>query len=578
MAISFSGLVSGLDTSSWVDALVSVKQEDVKKLQSQLLEQQSTKTTLNNTRSKVTALRTAIEKLTDAKFGGTFDLFAKSAAESSNDEVFTATAAAGAKQQNYEISVQQIATFTKAVSAQAASSVADDSTLLKNIGIGQGTLTAYVNGHKNSITIGEDDTVGDLKARMSAAGIDMTIDEDGVLRFAAQNEGDTIHIGSTTDTSNFAALLGLDRLEDGTYASTNSVYKSSVSTQLIDENAGFNQVIKAGTFTIGTAEFTIDEGTTLSSLIAEINSNDEAQAYAFWDDATGKLCITSTKEGAAYINIEAGTSNFTDVMGLTNSEWDEDGNLLASRMLISAQELGQNAIFSINGTSMTSTSNTVTSDISRLEGVTLNLKRANTEEDGTTTLKVTQDSDDLKEALKNFVSAYNNFIDEIDTVTAAGAEFHGESSLTSLKNTIRSYANGANDINGGIYKLLSDIGISTTSADSNNLSTDTNALYFDETKFMKALEENPDSVKALLSGDNSIFSMMEDTVEQSLKAVNGFFDIKTTTIDSNIKKTSEKITKKSSSISTYKAQLEKKFQAMENMIASMQQNYQSFLS
>ena len=31
-------------------------------------------------------------------------------------------------------------------------------------------------------------------------------------------------------------------------------------------------------------------------------------------------------------------------------------------------------------------------------------------------------------------------------------------------------------------------------------------------------------------------------------------------------------------VTTYKAQLEKKFQAMENMIAQMQQNYSSFLS
>ena len=146
-----------------------------------------------------------------------------------------------------------------------------------------------------------------------------------------------------------------------------------------------------------------------------------------------------------------------------------------------------------------------------------------------------------------------------------------------MKNTIRNYANGANEV-GGVYKLLADIGISTVSADSNSLSTDTNALYFDEAKFAKALEENPDSVKALLSDENGIFGMMESTVEQSLKAASGFFDIKNSTIDSNIKKTTEKITRKSTSVNTYKAQLEKKFQAMENMIATMQQNYQSFLT
>ena len=36
MSISFSGLASGLDTSGWVEALVSVKQEKVTSLQAEL--------------------------------------------------------------------------------------------------------------------------------------------------------------------------------------------------------------------------------------------------------------------------------------------------------------------------------------------------------------------------------------------------------------------------------------------------------------------------------------------------------------------------------------------------------------
>ena len=578
MTISFSGLVSGLDTSSWVDALVSVKQQDVTTLQKKLAEQQASKTTLNTTRSAVSSLRTAIEKFTDAKFGGTFDLFSQSSAESSNEDVFTATVGSNARKQNYDISVQQLATFTKAVSAQAASSVADDATKLKSLGISKGSLTTYVNGQKNTINIGEEDTISDLKARMATAGIKMDIDEDGVLTFSAQNNGDTIHIGTTTDSSNLASIVGLNREEDGTYVSTNSVYKATVASKLTADDSGFNTKIKAGTFTIGDATFTIDEDTTLSSLISQINTSDKAQAYANWDDTTGKLTITSKKEGAAYINIEAGTSNFTDVMGLTSSEWDEDGNMINSKMLTDTQELGKNALLSINGTNIVSSSNTVTSDISRLDGVTLTLKRANTEEDGVTTLNVTQNSSGLKDAVSGFISAYNNFMEQIDTVTANGAEFHGESSLTTLKSTIRSYANGTNTLNGGVFKLLSEIGISVASADSNNLGADTTSLSFDEEKFMKALEENPDSVKALLAGENSAMTMMENTLETSLKAVSGFFDVKTATIDSNIKKTNEKITKKNTSITTYKAQLEKKFQAMESIIASMQQNYQSFLS
>ena len=265
-------------------------------------------------------------------------------------------------------------------------------------------------------------------------------------------------------------------------------------------------------------------------------------------------------------------------MGLTTTERDADGNITSSKMYTEAQILGQNAIFSINGTSMTSTSNTISSDISRIEGVTLTLKGTSTEEETSTSLKITQDSSGLVKAVKAFVDAYNDTMTKIDEVTATGADLQRETSLTSLKNTLRNYANGSNTANGGVYKLLSQLGISTATADGSSLSSDTTSLKLDEDALIKALEENPDDVQAMLAGDNGILAMMESTVEQSLKAQIGFFDIKQSTFDSDITKKETKITKANSSISTYRSQLEDKFANMELIIAQMQQNYSSFLA
>lgn len=577
MSISFSGLASGLDTASWVEALVSVKKQEVTSFETKLSGYKTTKSVLTDTRSVFTSLRSAIEKLTDAKFGGTFDLFGKNTAKSSNEDIFTATATGTAARQNYDIKVQQLATYTKATSKEAASAIADDTTKLSNLGITEGSLTTYVNGEKHVVNIGKDDTLGDLKTRLAENGIKMEVGDDGVLKISAQNEGGVVNIGATTDGSNITSLIGLTKQEDGTYASTNSLYKASIASKLTSEDSGFNTQITAGTFTIGDATFTIDENTTLSSLISEINSNDKAQAYAYWDDATGKLSITSTQEGASYINIEAGTSNFTDVMGFTESEWGEDGAIVSSKMFTDAQELGLNAIFSVNGTMMTSTSNTVTSDISRIDGVTLTLKRTNTEEDGNTTLNVSQDTSGLKQAVNEFITAYNDCIAKVNEVTANGADLHGETSLTSLARTLKSYATSSNGVNGGVFRLLSDIGVTTAAADGNNLSTDTYKLQLDEEKFLSALEENPDSVKSMLAGENGILSLMENTVEQSLKASVGFFDVKTQTLDSDIRRMEEKITKKNTGIENYRSRLEAKFKKMEQVIASMQQNYSNFL-
>lgn len=578
MTISFSGLGSGLDTSSWVEALVSVKQQKVTEFQSNLLTVQTKKSTLSATRTSVSSLRTAIEKLTDKKFGGTYDLFGRNNAVSSNEDVFTATASNTAIRQSYNISVQKLATMTKATSRDSASSVADNTTLLSNIGITSGKFTVYVDGVKQNIEIEEGDSLGDLMTDLAAVGVNASVDENGILKLESQDPGKDIFLGSTTDTTNFMSLTGLSRQDDGTYESSVALYKASKASVLTSANSGFNTQITTGTFTIGNAVFSIDNSTTLESLINTINNNEDAQAVAHWDDTTGKLTLTSTKEGASYINIEAGTSNFTDVMKLTETTRDGEGNITSSIMYIDAQELGQNAEFTINGTAMTSASNVVNSDISKITGVTITLKRVSNEDDEVSTLRIDQDSDTLKEAVKNFVSAYNDTIKQIEDVTAKGADLQRESSLTSLKNTLRNYANGRNSSNGGAYRMLSQLGISTASADGNNLSTDTNTLQFDEDAFMQSLEEDPASVEALLGSDNGILAQMESAVEVSLKAVSGYFDVKTSSLDSEITKAQEKIKKQQEKISTYKAQLEKKFSAMETLISQMQQNYTSFLS
>ncbi len=578
MSISFSGLASGLDTSGWVDAMVSIKQQKVTAYNTELSAIKNKKSTLTATRTVFNNFRTAIEKFTDAKFGGTFDVFTKNSAKSSNEAVFTATANEKAARQNYDITVQQLATYTKAISKDSVSAVADDDTKLSQLGITAGSLTAYVNGAKTTIEIGKDDTFGDLKARLAEAGVKTEVNEDGLLSFSSFDGTKEVSIGATTDGSNLVSLVGLEKQEDGTYLSTNSLFKASVASKLTDANSGFSEQITAGTFKIGDATFTIDENTTLSGLISSINSNKDAQAYAYWDDATGKLSITSKKEGASYINIEAGTSNFTDVMQFTETERDADGNVVSSKMFTDVQELGKNAIFTVNGTKMTSTSNTVTEDISRIEGVTLTLNKVSSEEDGVSKLTVEQDTTDLIEAVKSFVSAYNDVIAKIDEVTANGADLQRETNLTSFKNTIRTYANGSNTSNGGAFKLLADIGISTGKADGNNISADnTNTLVLDEAKLKEALAKDPESVRSLLAGENGVLSMMEDSVEQTLSASTGFFDVKEKTLNSDIQKMETKIKKQTESVANYRAQLEKKFNAMEQMIAKMQQNYSSFL-
>ena len=164
MTISFSGLASGLDTSTWVTELVKPKQTKVTSLKNELNSIKTIKNTVSSTKTAFTSLRTALEKFTDAKFGGNFDLFTKNSAKSSDTNIFTVTADSNAARQSYDIIVNQLATCTKATSMNPASALADDNTTLKSLGVTEGSFSVYVDGVKTSINIVEDTTLGDLDA------------------------------------------------------------------------------------------------------------------------------------------------------------------------------------------------------------------------------------------------------------------------------------------------------------------------------------------------------------------------------------------------------------------------------
>ena len=61
MAISFSGLASGLDTSSWVESLVALKQAKIDTLEEQKETVLLSRETLNNIKSCASYLRTVKE-------------------------------------------------------------------------------------------------------------------------------------------------------------------------------------------------------------------------------------------------------------------------------------------------------------------------------------------------------------------------------------------------------------------------------------------------------------------------------------------------------------------------------------
>ena len=458
---------------------------------------------------------------------------------------------------------------------------ADLNTKMGLLNISDGSLTVYKDGEKATIQVKSNETFKDLQSRLSSAFSDLDLKfEDGYLTIYSKVDGVKVEVGSTTDTSNFQAITGISKNEDGDVKSARELYCVNNDSVLTNSGLFRNGDVTEGTFIVGNATFTITDTTTLANLISQINSSDEANATAYWDSIDGKFVIKSRTTGAAYVNIEAGTSNFTDIMGYTTSTWKADGNVDVTKMNINTQNVGENARLSINGTYYTSTSNTITSDVSRIKGLTINLKGLT--EGTAVTLTVERDKETLANAISDVVDSYNELMKNVDEAIAIDGQLHDETTLKLIRNQLRNLMTSS-DAGTTIFRNLDSIGISVDSASANNISTSTENiinLTFDKEKFIKAYEADQDAVKDLLIGSENntgIFTKVETLVESTLQSVTGYFAVTDSSYSREISNLDKKIVKANEDIERYRERLEAKFSSMDLLIANMQQQYSSFL-
>jgi len=207
----------------------------------------------------------------------------------------------------------------------SAFSYANPNTTMKDLGISDGMLTFYLDNEKHVFHINAENKIKDLNIQLneelgdgSYSSIWLEFDENGYLNITSEKYND-IKVGAIGDTSNFVSVMRLENNEDGTVKSTKQFYNGDENSLLIKEGLFKYGALETGTFTIGGEEFEITNETTLAGLIGEINSSEAANATAYWDANNAKLVIESRTSGSGYINIDRGSSNFTDLLGFTET-------------------------------------------------------------------------------------------------------------------------------------------------------------------------------------------------------------------------------------------------------------------
>ena len=471
----------------------------------------------------------------------------------------------------------------------SASNFANANTTLDIVNATDGIMSVFVDGIKCNVEVKSSDTFAELFKKIkdtvkAKSGFDieagfMTKDgtistnptdanNTGIIALSVA-EGHELVIGASNDTTNFATIANLNKTGYNTITGSRALYRVNVNSLITQSGLYRDGDITEGTFIIGDAEFTIDSTTTLSSLINQINKNDKAYANAYWDTLSGTLVIQSTNTGASLINIEAGTSNFTDIMGFTKTK---DG---VSALVTDSQTLGQNAVVRINGTTVTSATNVITSDISRIKGLTINLK--NVSEGETVTITVEQDKESIYNAVSDTLDSYNAMMEALNKELSDRSSLGGESILKLMRNNLKRLMTSS--LTGAyVFKNLASVGISTGQA-SDDISTNVTSLLIDKDKFMDALNTDSDAVQDLLVGTKAnpgIFLQANNIVESSIKT-DGYFSNMANTLTKSINNIDKKITKANNDIENYRTKLQSKFHNMELTISGLQSAYANLL-
>ncbi len=570
MSISFSGLGSGMDYSTWVTQLTALKEQSiVTPLETKKTNLQSKNSAISSLKTYYMTLATSMQKISDSKYGASFDIFASSKVTMDNDNAknfIDVSASNSVPKMDFEIEVLELATSSNIkgnVKIEPEQMYVKSNTSLTQLeNFKAGTLVFKMNDKDEteySIDVEKSDTMQSLIDKINNlkdAKLEATLDEDG--NFLVKSTDENRKIMSIDGTSNFKKVAELKMTSSG-FESDGPIKagtKSAFNVRLVDSG-----IFSEGEFKINGETFNIDSTTTMNQLLNQINSNTKANVKALYNSVTGTFSLTSTESGATNIEVEEVSSNFVSTVGLDNSD-----NITT----------GTDARFKINGEELTSSSNTVKAEDSGIYGLTLTLKKvtnnaSDTSENainGPIKVSVAQDKEKITSAVKDMVNAINDVISQTDLQTKTDGKLAYDSSLISVRNSIRNMASVSyNDI--PTYKTLRQIGIST-GAVGTSVSSDTTKLKFDEDEFSKALEKNPSEVQSLLQ---NFVEQMETQVKKVNDTTEGYFAIKTKSIDKQISTLNDKIDRKKLSLKAYEENLTKRFTNMDLMISQMKNQY-----
>ena len=379
-----------------------------------------------------------------------------------------------------------------------------------------GLLRSSLSQFQNSLSGLQSATAFDAKA--------ITVSDNSVFTATAENSADignySIEVTALAKTQSLAtsAATAFASVDDTVGTGTMSIQFGTTTT--VPYTFSPDLARTAQTIEVSVA----NNNTTLSGLRDFINDKDngyDLQASIVNDGNGYRLLLTSKDSGAANsmeITVSAdGDGNDTDNSGLSQLAF----NALAQTSLTQTVS-AQDAALSINGLDITSDTNSINGAVN---GLSIELLKADA--NNFVTVSVKENRNEITASVTNFVTAYNELEQSIDSLTSydpetgARSALSGDFTVRSIGSQIRNIIFGSlSNINSNVRSLV-DVGITTNSSGS---------LELDTSKLQDALEDYPSEVSALFSRQGTPTDLGVSYVSATNETLPGDYAINVSTL------------------------------------------------
>jgi flagellar hook-associated protein 2 len=305
----------------------------------------------------------------------------------------------------------------------------------------------------------------------------------------------------------------------------------------------------------GTADIhvAVTATTKLSDLVSAINTSTDndgsVRAQVLFDGTEYRLIIASTETGVA--------NDFTATAAIP-AFFDTD-----------LDQPAQDASLRVLGVDITRSSNTIADAI---PGVTLELRGTNTPGDfnDVTAISVTRDDEAIAADVQKLVDAYNAVRDfsvqqsRFSEERGAGL-LSGDSLLGSVERLVQRTVSGVREYDDNPFKSLSAIGIHIDSG---------GRLELNRTELAEALDEDPASVRQLLTGDGTedgdgIATALARALDPIVRPGDGVLAVRQSSFDLQIRTSDRRAADFETRLAAREQSLKRQFASLERLVSAL---------